>query len=138
MKNILQNGTALDEIFILASKRVRENPVVNGKTSLEYFTERLKKFTSAGVEEFVQFGSVKTLDEYYKSKNLSPALKKLVNAMKNFAEEIKLCHYGQLKKAIEDLHDAIHDFKPGSANPQDSLMARLIGRISEDYELIIK
>lgn len=91
----------------------------------------------AGVEEFVSFGSVKALDEYYKGKNLSTALKRLIDAMRNFADEIKLCHYGQLKTAIVKLHDAVRDFKPDSNDPQDLLMARLIDRIREDYKLII-
>ena len=90
----------------------------------------------AGVEEFVQFGSVKALDEYYKAKSLSPALKKLVDAMRTFAEEIKLCHYGRLEESIENLHDAVHDFKAGD-DVQDILMERLIERIRADYKPII-
>lgn len=230
VRYILQNGETLDQIFILASKDVREKPVVDGKTSLQYFLERLSKFTPAaaeifpydekssgaenlksvaemagliqnfaqndevtlhvdltggmrhiiiimldivrlleysgikigrliysnfqthrveevnsiydlfqlisGVEEFVQFGSVKALNEYYRDKNLSPALKKLVSAMKNFAEEIKLCHSGRLKEAIENLHDAVNDFEAGD-DPQDILMDRLIGRIRADYKKLI-
>ena len=230
VRYILQSGETLDRLFIFASKAVRENPAVSGKTSLQYFLERLGKFTPAaaeiydydeqstsaenlksvakmaeriqnfaqndkvtlhvdltggmrhvnmmmldvtrlleysgikigrliysnyqtrrveeinsiydlfqliaGVEEFVQFGSVKALKAYYDGKTLSPALDKLVSAMKTFAEEIKLCHYGNLKAAIENLHDAVHDFKQGD-DPQDILMERLIERIRADYKPII-
>ena len=235
VRYILQSGETLDRLFIFASKAVRENPAVSGKTSLQYFLERLGKFTPAaaeiydydeqstsaenlksvakmaeriqnfaqndkvtlhvdltggmrhvnmmmldvtrlleysgikeigkliytsydfktrichveevrdiydlfqliaGVEEFVQFGSVKALDEYYKAKSLSPALKKLVDAMRTFAEEIKLCHYGRLEESIENLHDAVHDFKAGD-DVQDILMERLIERIRADYKPII-
>ena len=91
-----------------------------------------------GVEEFVQFGSIKALKTYYADKTLSPALKRLVEAIENFAEEIKLCHYGQLKTALENLHDAVHDFKPNPADLQDTLMARLIDRIRRDYHSLIE
>lgn len=91
----------------------------------------------AGVEEFVNFGSVMALDNYYKGKNLSEPLQKLLAAMKNFAEAIKLCHYWQFKAAIENLHDAVRDFEPSPENVEDILMARLIERIREDYHKLI-
>lgn len=92
----------------------------------------------AGVEEFVNFGSVTALKSYYRGKNLSEPLKKLFDAMETFAEAIKLCHYGQFRTAIINLHDAVHDFdKHLSADVEDVLMARLIGRIKDDYHHII-
>ena len=94
----------------------------------------------SGVEEFVQFGSVKALKKYYEvyKDNLSTPLKNLINAMENFSEAIKLCHYGQFRESIENLHDAVNDFESDSENVQDILMARLIGRIKKDYEQLIK
>ena len=94
----------------------------------------------AGVEEFVNFGSVKALDIYYNGKRdkLSAPLTKLLDAMKTFAESIKLCHYGQFREAIEELHDAVHDFdKHESEDVEDILMARLIGRIRKNYHDLI-
>lgn len=91
----------------------------------------------AGVEEFVQFGSVKALDKYYKGKVLSAPLKNLLASMKNFAEAIKLCHYGQFHDAIINLHDTVRDFAPAPDNLQDILMARLIERIRKDYHRLI-
>ena len=92
----------------------------------------------AGVEEFVNFGSVKALNSYYKGRNLSEPLQKLRNSMGFFADAIKLCHYGQFRHAIQNLHDAVHDFgKHAPQNVEDILMARLIGRIREDYHDLI-
>ena len=91
----------------------------------------------AGVEEFVNFGSVTALKNYYADKNLSASLKKLLDAMENFAEAIKLCHYGQFHDAIINLHDAVKNFAPAPDDVQDILMARLIGRIREDYYWLI-
>ena len=93
----------------------------------------------SGVEEFVQFGSVKVLEKYYAtSKNkISASLQNLIDAMKSFSEEIKLCHYGRFIESVQKLHDAINDFKPTPNNLQDSLMNRLIDRIREEYSMLI-
>lgn len=91
----------------------------------------------AGMEEFVQFGSVTALKNYYADKNLSEPLQKLLASMENFAEAVKLCHYGQFHDAIINLHDAVRDFKPNSDDVQDILMARLIERIRKDYHRLI-
>ena len=92
----------------------------------------------AGVEEFVNFGSVKALNSYYAERKLSEPLQKLCKSMDNFADAIKLCHYGQFREAIQNLHDAVHDFdKHEPQNVEDILMARLIGRIRENYRDLI-
>lgn len=93
----------------------------------------------SGVEEFINFGSVKVLKDYYAiCKNpISTRLQNLIDAMENFSEAIKLCRYGQFKDAIKNLHDALNDFKVEPNNLQDTLMARLIGRIRKEYENLI-
>lgn len=92
----------------------------------------------AGVEEFVNFGSVNALERYYRDKrdNLSAPLNRLLAAMKDFADAIKLCHYGQFSAAIINLHDAVKDFTP-TDNIEDVLMATFIKRIRKDYNDLI-
>ncbi|MBR2214452.1 MAG: TM1812 family CRISPR-associated protein [Selenomonadaceae bacterium] len=90
----------------------------------------------AGAEEFVSFGSAKAIKKYFAGKAQSPALTRLIAAMDNFAEELKLCHYGELKKAIDELREALDGFDK-TENIQDTLMARLIGRIKADYHDLI-
>lgn len=91
----------------------------------------------SGVEEFINFGSVNALTRYYEKVEQSANLKKLTDAMKNFADAIKLCRYGKFKEAIINLHDSINDFEVTSENVQDILMARLIGKVREKYEKLI-
>lgn len=91
----------------------------------------------SGVEEFVNFGSVAALKKYYDGKIQSDGLKKITGAMENFAEAIKLCRYGDFRNAVENLHDAINDFKPDPQNLHDVMMARLIGKIREKYNMLI-
>ena len=83
------------------------------------------------------------MNDYYKnhSGKKSDSLKNLLNAMKNFADAIKLCRYGQFKTAIENLHDSMHDFinnvPDNEKNLNDMLMDRLIDRINREYEMLI-
>ena len=92
----------------------------------------------AGVEEFVNFGSVTALDKYYADKTKSEQLEQLFDSMRFFAQAIKLCHYGQFNDAIEQLHDALRFFEENSTDDvEDSLMRRLIGKIRKDYHDLI-
>ena len=92
----------------------------------------------AGIEEFVNFSSVNALERYYEGKraNLSEPLNQLLVAMKNFADAIKLCHYGQFNAAIKNLHDAVKDFEP-TDDVEDVLMSTFIALVRKDYADLI-
>ena len=65
----------------------------------------------AGAKEFVNYGSVIELNNYFaKEKETSAELKGLLSAMENFSESIKLCQYGEFKKAIRKLGENIELF----------------------------
>lgn len=92
----------------------------------------------SGAEEFVRFGSAKALGDFYAGRAQSDQLKRLLRAMERFADEIKLCHYGQLRDAIIELHDAVRDFDSGiGSDVQELLMGRLISRIRKEYGQLI-
>ena len=94
----------------------------------------------SGAEEFIRFGSTKAFKDYYGDghHNVSPQLKRLLDAMDCFAEEIKLCHYGQLEEAIINLHDAVHDYDVQNSDDVDELlMGSLIDRIRYEYHNLI-
>lgn len=93
----------------------------------------------SGAEEFVRFGSAKVLGEFFSGRTQSDQLQCLLEAMEQFAEEIKLCHYGQLRESIIKLHDAVRDFDSGSGSDvQELLLGRLISRIRKEYEELIE
>lgn len=113
----------------------------------------------AGAEEFVRFGSVQTLRDYYrrqeKAKSLpnhdkqkeeepSPELQQLIKAMADFSDAISLCNYGtfrdaitNLRRTMEDFHAHIHNAN-GEASLPDSLMNRLYGRIRHEYRWLLR
>lgn len=101
-------------------------------------TQNVYALLIAGVEEFVNFGSVNALERYYRNKhdNLSEPLNQLLVAMKDFAATIKFCHYGQFSAAIINFHDAVKDFTP-TDNIEDVLMVTFITRIRKKYANLI-
>lgn len=95
----------------------------------------------AGAEEFVRFGSVDAIQKYYENKKseCSPALKQLIHAMSGFAEEIKLCRYGQFTKAIGSLRQAVQNFdEKAGQSMYDALMLQLKPRIFSDYKALLE
>lgn len=99
----------------------------------------------AGAEEFVRHGEVTVLNKFFEKRERSTHLDTLLNAMQKFAEELKLCHYGDLSEAITALRDAIHDFPEispsnasSAAKQNDDLMRQMLARIQEDYAPILK
>jgi len=67
----------------------------------------------AGTAEFARFGSADILTKYYEDigENNSDELRKLLLAMQSFANQTKLCHYGDMKNAIEGLHSGWAEFE---------------------------
>lgn len=96
----------------------------------------------AGAKEFARFGSVKEIKEYYTGNtNVSVELKKLIDAMESFSENIKLCHYGEFIDTIKDLKTAIREINniteefAGSRNvsESDKLFKILLPTIEKEY-----
>lgn len=91
----------------------------------------------SGAAEFVRFGSVDSIMEYYGSvEDKSPVLEGLLQAMDNFAKEVKLCHYGTFKESIYQLQQALDNFareKQGT----DMLLEPLLYRIHKEYDAIL-
>ncbi|SHF15059.1 TM1812 family CRISPR-associated protein [Schwartzia succinivorans] len=72
----------------------------------------------AGTAEFARFGSADILTRYYEdmaektgADNYSDELRQLIQAMKGFADQTKLCHYGDMKNAIEGLNSGLSEFE---------------------------
>lgn len=97
----------------------------------------------AGAKEFANYGSIKEIESYFdKQEDLSRPLVALLAAMKNFSENIKLCHYGNLKKSIEELRTALINFEALSEAERDNndrLLAVMLPTIKKEYEeLLVK
>lgn len=106
----------------------------------------------AGAEEFVRFGSVNTMKEYYQSQEehtesaaLKPSahLQELTNAMEEFADAIKVCNAGVFEQAVRDLKEGMNHFEEymergDTTGLSDDFMGRLYGRIKAEYKLLLE
>lgn len=93
----------------------------------------------AGATEFVNYGSVKALAEYFLPRQPSVNLANLVAVMRDFSEAVKLCHVAQLEDASKELIKAIRDFSASSkVAPTERLMAQLESRIVRDYRTLLR
>ena len=99
----------------------------------------------AGAEEFVRHGEVTVMNRFFEQREKSQALRALLASMRKFAEELKLCHYGDLRDAIVELQRSITAFSSAAtgnataeAKQSDELMRQMLGRIEEDYAKILK
>lgn len=95
----------------------------------------------AGAKEFVNYGSVIELNNYFdKEKETSAELKGLLRSMKNFSKSIKLCQYGEFKEAIRELGENIKLFlqKPAAQrDANDRLFSTMLPIIQKSYELLL-
>lgn len=95
----------------------------------------------AGAKEFVKYGSVIELNIYFdKEKETSAELKGLLDAMRNFSESIKLCQYGEFKKAIRELGKNIELFSQkldAQRDANDRLFSTMLPVIQKSYEPLL-
>ena len=95
----------------------------------------------AGAKEFVNYGSVRELNIYFaKEKKTSSELKGLLSAMENFSESIKLCKYGEFKKAIRELGENIELFLQkldAQRDANDRLFSTMLPIIQKSYEPLL-
>ena len=88
----------------------------------------------SGAEEFANFGSVNTIKRYFQQREIPDVLRRLLDAMGRFSEEIRLCHRKQLEMAAADLCMCIRDFAASDSKDIESrLMHQLETRIKRDF-----
>ena len=91
----------------------------------------------AGAEEFVRFGSVEAIQSYFEGqKDVPDVLQDLLNAMKKFADAIKISRRMEFQKALEGLQNAYKKFNEEAGNISSlnyNLMQQMKSRISQEY-----
>lgn len=107
----------------------------------------------AGAEEFVNFGSVKDIQRYFEQRNISNELKELLEAMAEFADEVKLCRRWRFVDAVDHLREAVKSFETkrqakkhsteqvffnnDDVNLSDMLMLQLLPQIKKAYGMLL-
>lgn len=92
----------------------------------------------AGMAEFANFGSVNSLESYFKSQKTiaDPALRRLLDTMHDFSDKIKLCRYGEFKAVIERLQQSIQSFKRDAMRQQrdSQIVLSFMQQLEQKYE----
>lgn len=84
-----------------------------------------------GADEFVKFGSVEALNEYF-GENPPPAVKDLLDAMNRFSDAIKICRTSAIEGELENLGKHIKNFRE---HTDKDLKAELFAKIIDTIEL---
>ncbi len=95
----------------------------------------------SGAEEFVRFGSVEAIQSYFEGKKDVPGvLKNLLDAMKKFADAIKISRRMEFQKALEGLQTAYKKFNEEAGNISSlnyNLMQQMKSRIIQEYSTLL-
>lgn len=101
--------------------------------------ERVFQLVS-GAAEFVKFGSVESLQDYFGSSNkeLSPSLIGLLSAMQEFSDAIKICRTGAIQQTLKKLKTAIVDFRDNHSDGlEETLFSSIIEVVEREYGALI-
>ncbi len=92
-----------------------------------------------GADEFVKFGSVTALQEYFSNTRVSPEIKELLQAMKAFSDAIHICRTGTIQNALQHLTEALQKFRTYRGNDlKEEMFLNIIDVIEREYGNLIK
>lgn len=95
-------------------------------------TEIQKMFSLiSGADEFVKFGSVQALQDYF-GENPPQTVKHLLEAMNSFSNAIKICQTSVIERELKNLGRHIKIFRD---NPDKDLRSELFAKIIDTIEL---
>ena len=90
-----------------------------------------------GADEFVKFGSVEALNEYF-GDNPPPAANELLAAMNRFAEAIKICRTSAIEGELKNLGQHIRTFREHpDKDLKSALFAKIIDTVEREYGNLI-
>lgn len=137
---------------VLYSSYNRENQEKNEVSSAQNVYRAFSLVS--GVDEFINYGSVRTLNRYFKPASGGPdersdELKNLLDAMKEFSDTISICRTGYIEENLKKLRKTLYDFQKKSeteqfehnATPQqqrEHLFSILLGRLKNEYEGLLE
>lgn len=109
------------------------------KPKVVYSVQEIQRMFSliTGADEFVKFGSVEALNEYFDS-NKPDAVEDLLDAMNRFSEAIKICRTSKIEDELKNLSRHIKTFREQhSKDLRSELFAKIIDTIEREYGSLI-
>ena len=109
------------------------------KAGVVYAVTEIQRMFSliTGADEFVKFGSVEALQEYF-GENPPQAAKSLLEAMNRFSEAIKICRTSTIEIELANLDRHIQTFREHpDKDLKSSLFAKIIDTVEREYGKLI-
>jgi hypothetical protein len=95
----------------------------------------------SGADEFVKYGSVAAIDEYFgevPKEHQSKELRELLTAMRNFSDAIKICKIDAIEGQLQIMNGKIENFRQKTDKSlQEELFAQIIDTIQHEYGLLL-
>ena len=92
-----------------------------------------------GADEFVKFGSVEGLQEYFRTAPKTESLSNLLEAMQRFSDAIKMCRTSLIKDELKTLNVYLKAFKENHGDTlQENLFASIITTLQNEYGPLIQ
>ena len=93
----------------------------------------------SGADEFVRFGSVETLQDYFQDAPKTQDLDNLLQAMQRFSDAIKMCRTSIIKDELRTLHVYLQAFKENHGSTlQENLFASIIMTLQNEYGSLLE
>jgi len=93
----------------------------------------------SGADEFVRFGSVETLQDYFHDAPKTQDLDNLLQAMQRFSDAIKMCRTSLIKDELRTLNVYLQAFKENHGSTlQENLFASIIMTLQNEYGALLE
>ena len=145
MRTVTQMMTSL--LYLLKHSKVNIGYVLYSdftKNTVDDMTELFDINTLvAGIEEFTNYGSTRSLQAYFKTDNndattMSESSHQLIEAMKAFSIAVSLCIPYEMVKAIKVLKEAIETFKVAPAlSVKEETFKYTIHTVEQEYASLL-
>lgn len=109
------------------------------KGKVEEVTEVHKMFSLvSGADEFVNFGSVTEIENYFRNRYKSWQTEKLLEKMHEFSEAVKICRTNTIESVVKELGQCIRDFTENKDKSlQEDLFNQLVSTLREQYGTLL-
>lgn len=88
----------------------------------------------SGTDEFVNFGSVKEIDDYFEGREKSESLRHLLDTMRLFSDAIRICRTQMMNDAVHRLAKALKDFEDSKGKSlQENLFLQILDVFKQEY-----
>lgn len=105
------------------------------KHAVEDVSDVYRTFTLvSGADEFVNFGSVREISNYFEGRPQSAELTMLLSAMNRFSDDINVCRTGYLENTIQELKFSLDRFiQSGGSGLQEALFLQIADVLQKEY-----